>query len=92
MKLKKNVLAHSIGTAMGIFWVISTAFVAVFPFYSIRIGKYISYGLPVQQLGGFNMTVFGFIVGGLFYIAAGWIFGYVLERCLVFFSERSKNV
>ncbi len=88
MKVEKTVLANGLALATGILWIFDSAFVVLFPRLSLRLTKMWFHGMNIKPLGGFNVTLYDFVVGGLSLIVVAWVVGYVLGWSIEYVQKR----
>lgn len=88
MKLTKNSLANGLALATAILWVLCSAFVAIFPDFSVTVTKWWMHGMDVSN---FNLSFASFIWGGLTLTASFWVVGYVLGWSLDVVNKRGDK-
>ncbi|MFQ5452459.1 MAG: DUF5676 family membrane protein [Candidatus Paceibacterota bacterium] len=88
MKLTKELLANAASLTTAVLWTLDTAFVYLFPTFSINISKHLFHGLPIQEVGNYNITAYGYIIGGVFYVVGAWIAGYIFGASLEYLSKK----
>lgn len=88
MKLNKNVFANALALTTVVVWVVCALFVALLPDLSVTIVKWWSHGLDYTALGVRQVTLGGFILGGVTLTIAGWLFGYLLGWSLEYFGKK----
>lgn len=88
MKHTKEVIANALALTTAIFWVIDTLFVSMLPRFSLRASRWMAHGMPVDEIGPFNITFYNFIWGGALLVVFAWIFGYLFGWSLEYFSKK----
>lgn len=90
MKLDKTVLANAFGLTAAVLWVACTVIIWLLPDFSLIVTEWWIHGLDISAMGGWNITLTTFLLGGLTITGsawiAGWVFGWSWEKA----SERKK--
>lgn len=87
MKLTKELLANSFALSTAILWIFCSAFVWIFPGFSMTVSKWWMHGMQIENLGQFNLNISNFILGGITLVLSAWIIGYVFGWSLKYFSH-----
>ena len=88
MKLTKYNLANGLALTTAILWLLCSAFVAIFPDFSLTVTKWWMHGMEVTV---FDLSFANFVWGGLTIVGSFWIVGYVLGWSLEFVDKRVKK-
>ena len=90
MKLTKNKLAGSFALATAVLWTLCSAFVAIFPDFSLKVTKWWLHGMDIDTLSEFNLSWGNYLSGGLTLVISLWVTGYVLGWSLEIFGKSTK--
>ena len=82
--LDKMKVANVLAVTTAIVWVICAGLVIALPDLTLTMSQWMLHGLDLTVLGGWQLTVANFVLGGLTWTASawitGWLFGWVWER------------
>lgn len=76
IKLDKQILANSFALATAILWVLCTLLVWLWPDFTWRVTEWWMHGMDLTAMGGWNLTLNNFLLGGLTLVASAWVTGY----------------
>lgn len=88
MKLTKDLLANSFALSTAILWILCSAFVWLFPDFSLMAAKWMVHGLEIENLRMFDFSWSNFILGGITLTVSLWITGYVFGWSLEYLSKK----
>lgn len=78
MKFEKTALANSFALATAILWTLCTAFVLVLPVFSTTVIQWLMHGMDISTMGGWNLTLGSFVLGGASITLSAWVAGWIL--------------
>jgi hypothetical protein len=78
MKNNTMKLANAFALAMVVLWVLCSAVIWLLPGFSWTVTGWWMHGMDLSAMGGWNLTISNFLLGGITAIASAWITGWVL--------------
>ncbi len=90
MKINILTYANAFGVTTAFVWTICTLGVALLPGPSAMMGRWWMPGLSMTTLGTWQVSMDGFILGGVVLVGFAWITGYVFGWNLEFFSGKKS--
>lgn len=91
MQISKINLAKAFAVATGVLWVLCSAFVVVFPIFSLSVTKWWMHGMDIFATGSFHLDFANFVWGGATLIVSLWVVGYVLGWSLELFTGQQHD-
>ncbi len=79
---RKNEFAQVFAMASIVLWILDSLFVFLFPRFSLTLTEWWFHGLDIAPLGDFSITWQGFVFGGISFVVAAAITGYVFGWAL----------
>ena len=78
MKNNTMKLANAFALAMAVLWVLCIAVIWLLPSFSWTVTGWWMHGMDLSAMGGWNLTISNFLLGGITAIASAWITGWIL--------------
>lgn len=88
MKIDRLVFANAFSVTTAFVWTVCTLGIALFPGLSETIGRWWLHGLSMRVMGTWNVSIEGYLFGGLVLVGFAWITGYIFGWSLEFFGKR----
>lgn len=81
-------IANAFATTAAFVWLVCAAGVALLPGPSMMMSRWWMHGMNIGVMGNWNVTVDGFLFGGLGVVAIAWLAGYVYSMSLQYFTKK----
>ena len=78
MKNNTMKLANAFALGMAVLWVLCSAVIWLLPSFSWTVTGRWMHGMDLSAMGGWNLTISNFLLGGITAIASAWITGWIL--------------
>jgi hypothetical protein len=88
MKLTKTNLANAFSVTAVFIWIVCTVGVVLFPSLSYVMGQWLTHESAVLVMGQWNVTLIGFISGGLVLAILTWFSGFVFGWTLEYLNKK----
>ena len=78
--MKNNTMkfANAFALGMAVLWVLCSAVIWLLPSFSWTVTGWWMHGMDLSSMGGWNLTISNFLLGGITAIASAWITGWIL--------------
>lgn len=88
MKLEKMAIANASALAIVFLWVICSITAAILPAFSYSVTQSWMHGLALSPMGGWNLNLYNFLLGGISLIVVAWVSGYIFGWSWEFVSKK----